>query len=101
MKKTVDYKFDDGTPFHGSKNVRDGKLTGATDTDYFQFYCPECPGKQVLEKLNYKVMEDRPLDDPEMRSWANPGHERRWFALAIELRCPGCGLRDCVKIGNI
>ncbi len=46
-------KFNHGRPYHGSKSVEHGKLRGATDTDYFYFFCPQCPGEQILRVLEW------------------------------------------------
>ncbi len=44
-------KFNNGKPYHGSNAVSHGKLRGATDTDYFYFFCPKCAHRQIMRIL--------------------------------------------------
>jgi predicted RNA-binding Zn-ribbon protein involved in translation (DUF1610 family) len=91
-------KFNKGRAYHGSSAVSDGRLTGATDTDYFYFFCPECEGRQILRLLDYEVRQEQP-DNPynnQLKSQAGKG-----FTLAFKLHCEKCGLTDFVKISNL
>src|SRR5262245_55112361 len=83
--------------FHGSEAVEGGRLIGATDTDYFYFQCPECSGGEILQILDFKTIEDGPVDyAPELRK-----NSRRDFILGLELFCRQCQFHDFVKIANI
>ena len=78
-------KFNDGNPYHGSPEVMEGRLRGATvDTDYFYFFCPRCPDNQKLDVVEYTVRRD---DD-------------HGFAVAFKLYCYKCDSVDFVKIGR-
>ena len=91
-------KFNHGKAYHGSSAVTDGKLQGATDTDYFYFFCPVCDGKQIMRPLDYEVREEQagnPYDD-QLKSKAVKG-----FTLAFKLHCEKCNLTDFVKISNL
>jgi hypothetical protein len=90
------HRFNDGKPFHGSDAVYRGKLTGATNSDHFYFFCPNCGGSQVLQILDFTVISDGPVKyDPANRRGA-----KRDFKMAFQLRCHKCGLTDFVKISN-
>jgi hypothetical protein len=89
-------EFNNGKPFHGSGAIEGGKLTGATDTDYFYFFCPQCGDQQILQVRDYTVLENGPVTEyVEER----PGAQRD-FLLAFELYCPKCKLHDFVKLSN-
>jgi len=52
--------------FHGSEAVEGGLLVGLTDTDYFYFQCPG--NSQILQLLDFNVLEDGPVAyAPEFR----------------------------------
>jgi ribosomal protein S27AE len=88
--------FNNGKPFHGSEAVQAGSLTGATDTDYFYFFCPRCGPTHILQLLDFGTVIDRPAERyPEIR----PGAKRD-FTLAFQVRCDRCGLTDFFKISN-
>jgi len=90
-------EFNNGEPYHGSENVMDGKLVGATDTDYFYFLCPKCGGSQILQILDYTIVIDEPVGyTPEIRPKV-----KRDFTIAFELHCVECHFHDFVKISNI
>ena len=90
-------QFNNGKPFHGSDAVKGGNLRGTTDTDYFYFFCPKCDDTQILQILDYKVLEDGPVSyAKEHRPKA-----KRDFKLAFELWCPKCKLHDFIKLSNI
>lgn len=85
-------------PTHGTNHVMGGKLRGATDrTDYFYFFCPKCPGDQMLRILDFTPLRDEPGSEynEQCRSKA-----RRTFGFRLELFCEKCGLHDCVKVAN-
>jgi hypothetical protein len=89
--------FNKGKPFHGSDEVTEGRLTGATDTDYFYFHCPKCPSGTGLQISDYTVVSDGP---PEYAKEDRPGAQRD-FIIAFELRCQACKFHDFVKVANI
>ena len=90
-------KFNDGNAFHGSAAVSGGRLSGTTDTDYFYFLCPTCRESQILQVLDFSVMEDGPVKEYE----EHRPKAKRDFRLAFELWCPKCKLHDFVKVSNI
>lgn len=91
-------KFNNGRPYHGSDAVKAGRLQGATDTDYFYFFCPKCPDHQIMRVLDY---------GEHVREKDNPYNEdfklkaRCGFTLAFKLHCENCGHTDFVKISNL
>lgn len=82
---------------HGSEAIKEGKLRGSTDTDYFYFFCPKCKGSQVLRLLNYRIIQEQPRNeyDEGLRSKSAKG-----FTLQFKLYCESCGLTDFVKLSN-
>ena len=91
-------RFNHGEGYHSSEAVTEGKLRGATDTDYFYFFCPKCPDDEILRILDYEVRSEQP-DNPYNKE-LNPKAERG-FVIAFKLYCPKCGLTDFVKVGNM
>ncbi len=91
-------KFNNGKPYHGSDAVKGGKLQGATDTDYFYFFCPKCPDKQIMRILDYGLhaSEDENPYNAKMKKKAKEG-----FTLVFKLYCENCKLMDFVKISNM
>ncbi len=91
-------KFNNGKVYHGSSVVMGGNLKGATDTDYFYFFCPNCDGQKIMRVLDYEVREeqaDNPYND-KLKSKAVKG-----FTLAFKLHCENCNLTDFVKVSNL
>ncbi len=91
-------KFNNGKPYHGSDEISDGKLQGATgETDYFYFFCPKCPDREIMRILEYG--EHAPKRDNEyndlLKSKAKYG-----FTLVFKLFCEKCEYEDFVKISN-
>ena len=91
--------FNDGKPYHGSSAVEDGKLTGATDrTDYFYFFCPNCPEKRLLRPLDYAIHAEKvehPYKD-HVDVVAPKG-----FTPVFKLLCDKCLFTDFVKVSNM
>lgn len=90
--------FNNGKPYHGSDAVMGGKLRGATDTDYFNFFCPVCQGSYMVRLLDFEVILIEPgnIYNEEMKSTAN-----RSFSIAFKFHCEQCGHTDFFKISNI
>ena len=90
-------EFNQGKPYHG-KTVDQGRLKGATDTDYFYFFCPRCDGKEIVRILEYGIhgegLSVNPYDN-RTKSKAKGG-----FTLAFKFHCEKCGLTDFFKISN-
>jgi predicted nucleic-acid-binding Zn-ribbon protein len=91
-------EFNNGNPYHGSGAVAGGKLQGATDTDYFYFFCPKCPNRYIMRILDYEVRHERP-DNPYNEQFQLKA--KRGFVLAFKLHCEKCGHTDFVKISNV
>ena len=85
-----------GNQWHGSEKVAGGNLTGATDTDYFYFFCPVCRDTHILQILDYRVVDEGPV---EYAAKDRP-KTRKDFTLAFEVYCPKCELHDYVKLSN-
>lgn len=83
-------KFNNGEPYHGSDTVMNGKLKGATDTDYFYFLCPQCPDQEMMEILEYGDH----FENTKTKVDADK------FALVFKIKCHKCKLVDFVKISN-
>jgi len=77
-------KFNNGKSYHGSEAVSDGNLTGSTDTDYFYFFCPKCPDKQLMRILDYDthVEEKENPYNPEFKKKA-----KKAFTLVFQIYC--------------
>jgi hypothetical protein len=95
-RKTM--KFNRGKPYHGSSKIDNGNLTGATDTDYFYFFCPQCAPRHIMRVLEYGVHADEPNSDrhPDLRP--KPARD---FVIVFKLHCNCCKLTDFVKVGNM
>ena len=90
--------FNNGKPYHGSDAVENGKLQGATgETDYFYFFCPQCPDKHIMRILDYGVHQLEP-QNPYNASFSRKAKKR--FTLVFHVRCEECGHEDFVKISN-
>lgn len=91
-------KFNNGKPYHGSPDVEHGKLQGSTaETDYFYFFCPKCPDKELLRILDYTVHAEG-SEHPYKDKVTKPA--KRAFALAFQLYCERCKFEDFVKLSN-
>jgi predicted RNA-binding Zn-ribbon protein involved in translation (DUF1610 family) len=89
--------FNRGKPFHGSDKVQGGRLRGATDTDYFYFFCPQCPNDQIVRILDYGVVKE--AAENRYNEIVSPKAAKS-FTLGFKIHCPKCGLTDFVKISN-
>ncbi len=85
-------------PNGGTDLVQDGKLTGATDTDYFYFFCPKCPDKHIMRMLDYVVREERD-DNPYNDKFKKKA--KKGFTLAFQIYCEKCKHTDGVRLSNI
>ena len=91
-------KFNDGRPYHGSREVEQGGMRGATgETDYFYFFCPRCANDEVMRILEYAVHNLEPENqyNEVCRSKAQYG-----FILVFKLHCEECTHTDFVKVSN-
>ncbi|HEV2694540.1 MAG TPA: hypothetical protein VG347_16725 [Verrucomicrobiae bacterium] len=92
-------KFNSGKPYHGSSAVANGKLQGATGgTDYFFFFCPNCPDRHIMRVLDYEVRGE--LAENQANEVLTKKAEKA-FVLAFKLYCEKCKHEDFVKIDNI
>ena len=92
-------QFNNGEPYHGSGAVTEGRLQVATcGTDYFFFFCPKCPDRQIMRILDYEVRRWEPENpvNQELERKAAQG-----FVLAFKLYCEQCKHEDFVKIDNM
>jgi hypothetical protein len=90
--------FNPTKSYHGSETVKHGRLRGATDTDYFYFFCPKCPDNQMLRILDYNVLKEKAHN--EYNDLMTP-RAAQSFIIAFKLNCQQCGMTDFVKISNI
>jgi hypothetical protein len=82
----------------GSEAMEGGKLKGATDTEYFYFFCPKCPDNQILRILDFEIVRDEAENTYNSESQSVAA---RSFVIRFDLACDVCGLRDCTKVSNI
>lgn len=83
--------------YHGSKAVEQGRLRGATDTDYFYFFSPKCSDDRIMRILDYSVLQEEgrnPFNDQ-----LSPKAVQA-FIIAFKLHCQQCGLSDFVTVSN-
>ncbi|MDI6789991.1 MAG: hypothetical protein QME44_04790 [Thermodesulfobacteriota bacterium] len=56
--------FNNGKPYHGSGEISGGRLCGATgETDYFYFFCPKCPDREIVRVLEYGEHAKEPTNE--------------------------------------
>lgn len=92
------HKFNNGRPYHGSREVQGGKLEGSTaETDYFYFHCPICADRHILRVLDYEVRAEAP-GHPYTADVTKAA--KRSFTLAFHLYCENCKFTDFVKLSN-
>ena len=90
--------FNDGKSYHGSEKISRGQLKGATDSsDYFYFFCPNCPDNEIMRILEYGEHAKEPTNEYNAlcKSKAKYG-----FTLVFKIHCEKCGFSDFVKIAN-
>jgi len=92
-------KFNNGKPYHGSEEITHGRLEGATDsTDYFYFFCPKCPYREIMRILEFGEHVKEPTNEYNAMCKSNAKYG---FTLVFKLHCEKCGCSDFVKISNI
>ena len=92
-------EFNGEKGYHGTDAVTGGRLRGATGpTDYFHFFCPYCPGDQIMDILQYQPHPSGEFGGNQSSIVRDDGYEG--FALAFRLRCERCGHEDFVKLSN-
>ncbi len=99
-------------PYHGTHKIQAGKLIGATDSDYFHFFCPRCGPHVTCRDLEQAgiPMTPRPPDariafsfDIELigiRGQTN-GRGHTETTIILGLHCARCKLTDLVKIPTL
>jgi len=82
----------------GTEDVRNGELTGTTDTDYFYFLCPKCNdgGTEVMRIINYGNS-----DDFKFRTDDGKPKIKKPFHFSFELFCDKCKTHTVVKLTNV
>lgn len=92
-------QFNNGKPYHGSEAVENGRLEGATGlTDYFFFFCPQCPDRHILRILDYSVHREL-AENPANKILEKKAAKA--FILVFKLYWENCRHEDFVKIDNI
>ena len=91
-------KFNNGKPYNGSDEIMRGQLKGATDeTDYFYFFCPKCPDREIMRILEYgeETKQTANKYNAQCKSKAEYG-----FTLVFKLHCEKCGHSYFFKVSN-
>jgi len=99
-------------PYHGTQEIEGGKLIGATDTDYFHFFCPRCGPHVTRGKLEQAGIP-MPPGPPDIRiafsldteligiKGETDGKGRTETTIILGLHCMRCKLTDLVKIPTL
>ena len=90
-------EFNNGKPYGGTSAAQRGGLTGATDTDYFYFFCPICTDKHIMRVLEYGVREET-TENPYNSKFKK--NAKNGFTLVFKVYCENCKHSDFVKISN-
>ena len=73
------------------------QVTGAADTDYYYFFCPNCGDDEILRLLDCRVLLDGPVEyTRELRPKA-----KKEFINSYERYCPKCQFHDVIKLSNV
>lgn len=91
-------KFNNGRPYHGSHEIENGRLEGATgETDYFYFFCPKCPDREIMRILEYGEHTPKTTNEYNVKCKSKAKYG---FTLVFKIYCEKCGHSDFVKISN-
>lgn len=91
-------KFNNGKSYHGSREIMEGRLEGATgESDYFYFFCPKCPNREIMRILEYGEHSKEPKNKYNNACKSKAKYS---FTLVFKLYCEKCGYTDYVKISN-
>lgn len=95
MKESINYTMMIKT--FGTDDVKNGKLTGTTDTDYFYFLCPKCNngGSEIMRILDFGDVEGIEYKYKELVP-----QPKKAFQISFELYCDRCKTHTVVKISN-
>jgi len=72
------------------------RVVSVTDTNYSYCLCPKCANGQVMQLVDYSVIEDRPRNAYESRQ----GCPRRIITIELVARCLECGHERTIKNSN-
>jgi hypothetical protein len=93
-------QFNQGKSYHGSDAVQRGQLKGATDTDYFYFFCSRCPQDRIVRILDYTIKNDSLENRHNDQLPASAPRSLRSFRIVFKFHCDNCGLTDFFKVSN-
>ena len=104
ITKGTDYEWSEQG--HGSGKVMGGRLKGQTDTDYFNFLCPQCADGQVMRIIDgIEHVGDTHrkyfLDGNKILKNHKARQRRCMVHLSFKIYCYECKFTDIVKISNL
>lgn len=92
--------------YHGSKSVQNGLLKGQTDTDYFNFLCPNCADGKALRIIDCAYQTGEELqryfaEGNEVLKEHKAMQRKSLVHLRFILYCDECRFKDMVKVANL
>ena len=92
--------------YHGSESVQNGLLKGQTDTDYFNFLCPNCADGKALRIIDCAYQTNEELqryfaEGNEVLKEHKTKQRKSLVHLRFILYCDECHFKDMVKIANL